>query len=181
MIDWLFKKKKKRNSDVNGCNHACYKRILNPAVKIYAPICRKGRNAQQQQTQVVRAVGARPCCSVTFLIEISILGFFFCPTKVNGMTMQILFRGQVSAGEARRTVFLNPPPASLCILQSRGDWLQHFFSFFSPPTVKPQPAVRLNMFPEQSGASGMEVVVLQKYVRGFFPRCVVAILRSFVN
>lgn len=55
-----------------------YKCVLNPAVKIYAPICLKGRNSQQQQTQVVRAVGARPYCSMTFLIEIF---RFFLPPK----------------------------------------------------------------------------------------------------
>lgn len=44
-----------------------------------------------------------------------------------------------------------PPtsPPSLCILQGYLDWLQHF--------LLSQPAVRVDVFPEQLGASGSEV------------------------
>lgn len=74
------------------------------------------------------------------------------------------------------------PPASLCILQSCHDWLQHFFFFFFSPTVKPLPAVRRNVFPEQSGASGIEVLSCRSMSEVFFfPLYVVAILRSFLN
>lgn len=116
-----------------------------------------------------------------FIMEIYI---FDCLSEVKIMThylafsLQILFQGQVSAGEARCTICLNSLP-HLCVFY-RAAMIDCNF-FFSPPAVKPLPAVRRNAFPEQSGASGIGSVVLQKYVRGFFPLCVVAILRRFVN
>lgn len=83
------------------------------------------------QTHLVYCFSASP----TFIIEISI---FVCPSEVKTMTrylgfsLQILFHGQVSAGEARCTVFLNSRP-HLCVFYGAAMIDCNIFYFFSPP------------------------------------------------
>lgn len=74
------------------------------------------------------------------------------------------------------------PPASLCILQSCHDWLQHFFFFLFLPHCQTAACSQAECVSWTIRSIWNWSVVLQKYVRSFFfPLYVVAILRSFLN
>lgn len=118
---------------------------------------------------------SNPCCllfeSWSYVHHQNIHFYLSLVSEVNIMThylalcLQIHFQGQVLAGEVGCTIFLNSH-LHLCVFY-RAAMID--CNIFSPPTVKPLTAVGRNVFPEQSGASGIEVLSCRSMSEVFFP------------